>query len=102
MESKTYNGRLEIDYARESNSEDDTELNGNAGLLEKHLNHADPEALLPAERASTSAAEYQVRTHVKYLYLVIYFTLNLALTIYNKIVLGKVDSHQARSLGYEG
>lgn len=36
------------------------------------------------------AAEYEIPTSTKYGYLSLYFALNLALTIYNKAVLGKV------------
>lgn len=36
------------------------------------------------------AAEYSIATSTKYLYLSLYFALNLALTIYNKAVLGRV------------
>lgn len=45
------------------------------------------------DSATTSgqfATEYQVASHVKYLYLTLYFGLNLSLTLFNKAVLGKV------------
>ena len=38
------------------------------------------------------APEYQIPTNTKYLYLALYFGLNLTLTLYNKAVLGKVRS----------
>ena len=42
--------------------------------------------------ATTIAPEYQIPTSTKYLYLALYFGLNLTLTLYNKAVLGKVRS----------
>ena len=39
-----------------------------------------------------SAAEYHIPTSTKYLYLCLYFALNLSLTIYNKALLGKVST----------
>ena len=42
--------------------------------------------------AATTAPEYQIPTSTKYLYLALYFGLNLTLTLYNKAVLGKVRS----------
>ncbi len=42
--------------------------------------------------AATIAPEYQIPTNTKYLYLALYFGLNLTLTLYNKAVLGKVRS----------
>jgi len=44
------------------------------------------------EAAEIPAAEYHVPLATKYLYLTIYFALNVALTICNKAVLGKVRS----------
>ncbi|KAL8832749.1 MAG: hypothetical protein Q9191_000086 [Dirinaria sp. TL-2023a] len=41
------------------------------------------------ESRDRSAAEYYVPTGTKYVYLGLYFALNLALTMYNKVVLGK-------------
>ena len=45
-----------------------------------------------AQSAATIAPEYQIPTSTKYLYLALYFGLNLVLTLYNKAVLGKVRS----------
>ncbi|CAF9923420.1 UAA transporter [Imshaugia aleurites] len=42
-----------------------------------------------AQSAATIAPEYQIPTSTKYLYLALYFGLNLTLTLYNKAVLGK-------------
>ena len=42
------------------------------------------------------AAEYRVPTRTKYMYLGVYFGLNLGLTLFNKAILGKVRSHLAR------
>lgn len=44
------------------------------------------------QSTATSAPEYQIPTSTKYLYLALYFALNLTLTLYNKAVLGKVRS----------
>ena len=41
---------------------------------------------------ATNAPEYHIPTSTKYLYLALYFGLNLTLTLYNKAVLGKVRS----------
>lgn len=48
------------------------------------------------------AAEYRVPTRTKYMYLGIYFGLNLGLTLFNKAILGKVRAFQIldESLGY--
>lgn len=43
-----------------------------------------------AQSTATVAPEYQIPTSTKYLYLALYFGLNLSLTLYNKAVLGKV------------
>lgn len=42
-----------------------------------------------AQSTATIAPEYQIPTSTKYLYLALYFGLNLTLTLYNKAVLGK-------------
>lgn len=68
--------------------EDDAKLNEAADL---RSNPIDVEALTK-EAAEIPAAEYHVPSATKYLYLSIYFTLNVALTICNKAVLGKVRS----------
>ncbi len=49
-------------------------------------NRQDPLPVKPA------GLEYAISTKVKFLYLGIYFFLNLSLTIYNKTVLGRVCS----------
>ena len=41
------------------------------------------------------AAEYQIPARVKYSYLAVYFSLNLGLTLFNKIILGKVGNPRA-------
>jgi hypothetical protein len=60
---------------------------------------ADPEAdaAPPSQRAglvdgdgAPTEAEYSVSTAKKFAYLAFYFTANVSLTIYNKLVLGKV------------
>ena len=40
------------------------------------------------------AAEYRVPTRTKYMYLGVYFGLNLSLTLFNKAILGKVCAFQ--------
>lgn len=40
--------------------------------------------------AQKRAWEHTIPTSTKYIYLALYFTLNLVLTLYNKAVLGKV------------
>ena len=47
--------------------------------------------------SSKHAAEYSVPAKTKYLFLGLYFGLNLSLTLFNKAVLGKV-SHQKPSI----
>ncbi|CAD6564941.1 MAG: UAA transporter [Alectoria sarmentosa] len=44
---------------------------------------------LRTQSTGTIAPEYQIPTSTKYLYLALYFGLNLTLTLYNKAVLGK-------------
>lgn len=55
---------------------------------------------LKEDAPQSSPSEYHVPTATKYLYLSLYFALNLALTIYNKAILGKVhlDLESARHL----
>jgi hypothetical protein len=52
------------------------------------------EELLPApasnSRSTSVAATEQDTVRTKYAWLVLYFSLNLALTLYNKAVMGKV------------
>lgn len=66
--------------------EDDAEFDEAAHL---HSNTVDAEAQTK-EPTGIPAAEYHVPLTTKYLYLSIYFALNVALTICNKAVLGKV------------
>ncbi len=40
--------------------------------------------------AQISALEYTIPNSTKFIYLALYFTLNLVLTLYNKVVLGNV------------
>lgn len=68
--------------------EDDAKLNEAANLGRTPV---DVEAQTK-EAAEVPAAEYRVPLATKYLYLSLYFTLNVALTICNKAVLGKVRS----------
>ena len=53
-------------------------------------NSADVEAQSPSRSIRVIAPEYSIPTKTKSLYLGLYFALNLALTLYNKAVLGKV------------
>lgn len=46
---------------------------------------------LPVQPTRTVETEYEVSARTKLLYLGVYFFFNLALTIYNKAVLGKVS-----------
>ena len=50
----------------------------------------DIEAQMLLKSKDCAAPEYSIPTRTKYLYLALYFTLNLVLTLYNKAVLGKV------------
>ena len=51
-----------------------------------------PRSPLSEESASgRSGAEYRVPARTKYLYLSLYFGLNLGLTLFNKAILGKVS-----------
>ena len=68
-------------------------------LLEKHdmmSASGDVEAQRPRSPTESEigsgkhAAEYRVPTRTKYLYLGVYFGLNLGLTLFNKAILGKV------------
>lgn len=92
MESKVRNVYDTENNGQQSESEDEDFINGNAGVLERNNVHDDPEAQNTVKRTkgTRTAVEYQIPTSTKYLYLAVYFALNLALTIYNKYVLGKV------------
>ena len=50
----------------------------------------DVEAQTHSEGKKANAPEYGIPTSTKYLYLGLYFALNLVLTLYNKAVLGEV------------
>ena len=52
--------------------------------------HGDIEAQIHTKAEGALAPEYKIPPSTKYLYLALYFTLNLVLTLYNKAVLGKV------------
>lgn len=56
---------------------------------------------LRTQSTGTIAPEYQIPTSTKYLYLALYFGLNLTLTLYNKAVLGKVCSPRLSRLFVE-
>ena len=63
--------------------------------MESLVIKSDIEAQARHERTQSTtniAPEYQIPTSTKYLYLALYFGLNLTLTLYNKAVLGKVGS----------
>ena len=79
---------------------DDAKLNEAAHL---RSNTVDVEAQTK-EAIGISAAEYHVPLATKYFYLSIYFALNVALTICNKAVLGKVRliSEESASSVVEG
>ena len=79
-------GKDDRNSGRPYEVKDDAKLNDAAYLPS---NTVDVEAQTK-EATEISAAEYQVPLATKYLYLSIYFALNVALTICNKAVLGKV------------
>lgn len=61
------------------------------GILAQEKDLEAQQAARPKDVTSGShAAEYQVPTSTKYIYLGFYFGLNLSLTLFNKAVLGKV------------
>ena len=58
------------------------------------LNFNDPETQpLRDNHKEITAHEYSIPTRTKYLYLSLYFGLNLTLTLFNKAVLGQVSVH---------
>ena len=82
-------------YHDSSYGSEDERTNSQDSRIEKEtlLIKTDVEAQTRHARtqSTTSAApEYQIPTTTKYLYLALYFGLNLTLTLYNKAVLGKV------------
>ena len=84
-------------YHDSSYGNEDERTNSQDSRIEKEtlLIKTDVEAQTRHARtqSTTSAApEYQIPTSTKYLYLALYFGLNLTLTLYNKAVLGKVCS----------
>ena len=52
----------------------------------------DPPADVEQQNAHLVESEFTAATTKKYAYLGVYFLCNIALTIYNKLVLGKVDT----------
>lgn len=84
-------------YHDSSYGSEDERTNSQDSRLEKEtlIIKSDVEAQSRHTRAqstATIAPEYQIPTSTKYLYLALYFGLNLTLTLYNKAVLGKVRS----------
>ena len=58
------------------------------------LGFHDPETqALRDKHKGVTAHEYSIPTRTKYLYLSLYFGLNLTLTLFNKAVLGQVSLH---------
>ena len=82
-------------YHDSSYGSEDERANSQDSRMEKETldTKSDVEAQNRHDRAhstATIAPEYQIPTRTKYLYLALYFGLNLTLTLYNKAVLGKV------------
>lgn len=82
-------------YHDSSYGSEDERINSQDSKMEKEtlIIKSDIEAQSRHARAQstpTIAPEYQIPTSTKYLYLALYFGLNLTLTLYNKAVLGKV------------
>ena len=89
-------GNRDSGYRPEFVNANDSERSSNdTAFIEKEsgdsdgTKSADVEAQSPLENKRANAPEYGIPTRTKYLYLGLYFTLNLALTLYNKAVLGK-------------
>ncbi len=64
--------------------------------LDSDLEAQRPARLTPATKSSQTESEYAVTTWTKVTYLAIYFLCNVSLTIYNKLILGKVSSLRSR------
>lgn len=84
-------------YHDSSYGSEDERTNSQDSKMEKEnlIVKSDIEAQSRLARAQSTpnvAPEYQIPTSTKYLYLALYFGLNLTLTLYNKAVLGKVRS----------
>ena len=84
-------------YNDSSYGSEDERTNSQESRIEKEslIIKSDVEAQSRHARAQSTTAvppEYQIPTNTKYLYLALYFGLNLTLTLYNKAVLGKVRS----------
>lgn len=79
----------------EKSHEMEPEVPANQALLADDLEAQtvilDKEASKTSEAATNIAAEYLVSTKLKLFMLGLYFAMNLALTIYNKAVLGSVS-----------
>jgi len=52
------------------------------------------DTLLPRGRSASVSTPEQDSARTKYAWLTLYFSLNLALTLYNKAVMGKVNGHR--------
>lgn len=81
-------------YHDSSYGSEDERTNSQDSKMEKEtlIVKSDIEAQSRLARAQSTpnvAPEYQIPTSTKYLYLALYFGLNLTLTLYNKAVLGK-------------
>lgn len=54
--------------------------------------HIPPSPTVSEAASGKHAAEYRVAPRTKYMYLGVYFGLNLALTLFNKAILGRVST----------
>ena len=91
-------------YVREASSSSSSEAGrGSTTPTEKLLLEdfsSDISSVDPEETSMDKtglALEYGVATRTKYLYLGLYFALNLTITLYNKAVLGKVCSDNIKT-----
>lgn len=93
-------------YHDSSYGSEDERTNSQDSRMEKEtlIIKSDVEAQNRHARTQSTASiapEYQIPTSTKYLYLALYFGLNLTLTLYNKAVLGKVRSPQLPRLSMQ-
>lgn len=80
------------DRASSSWSRETSENTSPTEKLSLDLNFHDPETQpLRDKHKLVTAHEYSIPTRTKYLYLGLYFGLNLTLTLFNKAVLGQVS-----------
>lgn len=85
-------GPRDASYSGGFSSDDDRGSDGTNPTEELPFEAHNPGTIDLEAQEDPIAPEYTILTSTKYVYLALYFALNLVLTLYNKAILGKVHS----------